>query len=160
MKKIKEFSDGSYVGYDRGSFDDWCVYLVNVDKTRKAPFDKDYFNQLKILSGTYGSKRLYDDYIKIYDATKKTVDKNVLNSITNIANTYGTDALSIDKIFTIIYLAMISEEQKAYTKLGKRIKRLAIHMILTENETVDYSANFMKKMGWQKIDKLCKERNF
>ena len=25
---IKSFVDGSYLEYDRGSFDDWCVYLT------------------------------------------------------------------------------------------------------------------------------------
>lgn len=55
---------------------------------------------------------------------------------------------------------MVAEENKAYTRLGKRIKRLGVHIYLIDNESLDYSVNFMKGMGWRQIDKLCKERGF
>ena len=57
-------------------------------------------------------------------------------------------------------MTMVAEENKAYTRLGKRIKRLGVHIYLIDNESLDYSVNFMKGMGWRQIDKLCKERGF
>ena len=63
-------------------------------------------------------------------------------------------------IFSILYLAMISEENKKNTKLGKRIKRLGIYSLLKENKSVEESATFMKKMKWREIDKMCIERGF
>jgi hypothetical protein len=29
---VTQFSDGSYLEYDKGSFDAWCVYLLCKDK--------------------------------------------------------------------------------------------------------------------------------
>jgi len=159
-KMIKEFNDGSYLEYDRGSFDDWCVYLTKTDGTRKPPRDTDYFQQLKELSNTYGSDQVYKDYVKVYELTGKSVDDNVLNEISEISNKYGEDSLEVDIIFSILYMAMIAEENKAFTRLGKRIKRLGIYKLLIENNSVQQSANFMRGMGWREISDLCNERGF
>ena len=159
-KMIKEFNDGSYLEYDRGSFDDWCVYLTKTDGTRKPPRDTDYFQQLKELSNTYGSDQVYKDYVKVYELTGKSVEDNVLNEISKISNNYGEDSLEVDIIFSILYMAMIAEENKAFTRLGKRIKRLGIYKLLIENNSVQQSANFMRGMGWREISDLCNERGF
>ena len=157
---IKKFNDGSYLEYDRGSFDDWCVYLTKTDGTRKPPRDTDYFQQLKELSNTYGKNRVYEDYVKVYELTGKSVEDNVLNEISKISNNYGEDSLEVDIIFSILYMAMIAEENKAFTRLGKRIKRLGIYKLLIENNSVQQSANFMRGMGWREISDLCNERGF
>lgn len=114
---------------------------------RRAPLDRDYFNQLQNFAGQYGVNRIYNDYVQVYNLVGKTVDDSDLDKITNIALNYGDDALELDKIFSILYMAMIAEERKAFTKLGKRIKRLGIHKLLIEGCTVQESANFMKGMG-------------
>ncbi len=54
----------------------------------------------------------------------------------------------------------IAEERKAGTRLGKRIKRLGIHMLLIENTPVQEAANFMRGMRWRDIARLCEERGF
>lgn len=159
-EKIKEFYDGSYLEYDRGSFDEWCVYLTRPNQNRKPPLDIDYFQQLKDYAARYGVDTIYNDYVKVYDLTGKEFEPIVLRKISNIASSYGDDALELDIIFTILYMAMIAEEKKAYTRLGKRIKRLGIHKLLIENYSVKSSANFMRGMGWRDIDALCKERKF
>ena len=66
----------------------------------------------------------------------------------------------MDILFSTLYMTMISEEQKQYTKLGKRIKRLGVYALLKENKTALEAAEFMKGMNWREIDKLCKERGF
>ena len=159
-KMIKKFNDGSYLEYDRGSFDDWCVYLTKTNGTRKPPRDTDYFQQLKELSNTYGKNRVYEDYVKVYELTGKSVEDNILNEISEISNNYGEDSLEVDIIFSILYMAMIAEENKAFTRLGKRIKRLGIYKLLIENNSVQQSANFMRGMGWREISDLCNERGF
>lgn len=145
--KIKDFPDGAFLEYDRGQFDDWCVYMNQPNGLRRAPLDRDYFNQLQNFAGQYGVNRIYNDYVQVYNLVGKTVDDSDLDKITNIALNYGDDALELDKIFSILYMAMIAEERKAFTKLGKRIKRLGIHKLLIEGCTVQESANFMKGMG-------------
>lgn len=157
---IKSFSDGSFLEYDRGSFDDWCVYLTNKDGRRKPPRDVDYFRQLKELAKTYGVERIYNDYICVYELTGKLVEKDVLDEISRIALPYMDDALIVDIILSILYMAMIAEERKKNTRLGKRIKRLGIYVLLIENRSVGEAANFMRGMGWREIDTLCRERGF
>lgn len=55
---------------------------------------------------------------------------------------------------------MIAEEQKQFTRLGKRIKRLGIHMLLLESKSVHEAANFIRGMGWRDIATHCDERGF
>lgn len=157
---IKRFSDGSFLEYDRGSFDDWCVYLTNTYGNRKPPRDTDYFRQLKELADKYGAESVYRDYVRVYNLTGKQVERPALMAISKIAASYGSDALAVDVIFSILYMAMIAEEQKKNTHLGKRIKRLGIHALLIEGRGVGEAANFMRGMAWQKIARLCEARGF
>lgn len=159
-QRIKSFSDGSFLEYDRGSFDDWCVYLTKSDGSRKPPRDVDYFEQLSRLADEYGAERVYRDYVRVYDLTGKQVEKAGLVKISQIAASYGSDALEVDVIFSILYMAMIAEERKKFTRLGKRIKRLGIHKLLLEDCGVGEAANFMRGMGWREIAALCRERGF
>ena len=57
-------------------------------------------------------------------------------------------------------MAMIAEERKQYTRLGKRIKRLGIYKLLIEKSNIYEAANFMRGMNWKDIDELCKNRGF
>lgn len=157
---IKVFSDKSKLEYDKGSFDDWCVYYTNAAGIRKPPKDTDYFEFLLNLANKYTIEKVYSDYVQVYNWTGKQLSQGVLDSIRSLSATYGDDALAVDVVFTILYMAMIAEERKAYTKLGKRIKRLGIHALLKEGVSVDKAANFMRGMGWREIDKLCRERGF
>ena len=159
-QRIKTFSDGSFLEYDRGNFDDWCVYLTKSNGLRRPPRDTDYFSQLLQLSQKYGVKKIYSDYVKVYEVTGKQILNSSLSSISAISVTYQEDALSVDIIFSILYMAMIAEEQKQFTRLGKRIKRLGIHMLLFERKSVHEAANFMRGMGWRDIAVLCDERGF
>lgn len=157
---IKKFVDGSFLEYDRGSFDDWCVYFTQPSGSRRPPRDTDYFSALKSYAAKYGVQKIYDDYVLVYELTGKRVEAEPLRQITEISRWYDQDALQIDIIFSILYMAMIAEEQKKNTRLGKRIKRLGIYALLIENKTVSEAANFMRGMGWKEIDGLCRQRGF
>jgi len=157
---IQYFSDGSYLEYDRGRIDEWCVYLVESNGSRRPPLDIDYFSDIKSLSVKYGVKSLYSAYVYVYENTGKEVNQNGLDAAEKASSNFGEDRLKLHKIFTILYMAMIAEENKRYTKLGKRIKRLGIYKLLYENATVDKAANFMRGMGWRDIDDLCRKRGF
>jgi len=159
-RKIKQFSDGSFLEYDKGSIDDWCVYLTNSADVRVAPRDVDYFATLKSLASQFGAKKVYEDYTKVYDWTKATVDDQTLGDISLLAASYGTSALLVDTVFSILYLAMIAEENKKNTRLGKRIKRLGIYKLIIEDKSAYEAANFMRGMKWKEIDELCKKCGF
>ena len=159
---VKTFQDGSYLEYADGNFDQWCVYMVNpAKKFRRPPLDVDYFGFLLEQSKTFGAQKIYDDFVAFYNLTRKQVEKSVLEYIDHIAAVgYGEKYLEFAKIYTILYMGMLAEENKAYTKLGKRIKRLGMHMLLLEGQPVAYAANFMRGMNWRQIDAMCKERGF
>ena len=159
-RRIKSFSDGSRLEYGRGSFDDWCVYFTKADGSRKPPRDKDYFARLKRLADKYGDERIYRDYVRVYDRTGKQVERSGLTTISRIAASYGDDAPEVDVVFSILYLTMIAEERKKFTRLGKRIKRLGIHKLLLEDCGVDEAAHFMRGMDWREIAALCRKRGF
>lgn len=159
-QRIKEFENGAYLEYDSGSFDSWCVYLVNANGVRKAPRDVEYFASLKNYAQKYGTNKIYADYVRIYNLTGNRIDNRVLQEISDISNEYPEDAIDINIIYSILYMAMIAEEKKEKTRLGKRIKRIGIHKLLIENCSVYTSANFMRGMGWREIDALCRERGF
>jgi len=144
---IKEFENGTFLEYDRGGFDDWCVYFTDTNGTRKPPRDVDYFKQLTELAEKYSVEKVYTDYVQVYNLTGKEVEQPALAEISRISASYGRDALDVDVIFSILYMAMIAEERKKYTRLGKRIKRLGIYKLLIEKRSVYEAANFMRGMG-------------
>ena len=160
MGIIKTFSDGSSLKYDRGKFDDWCVYLTKLDGSSKPPRDTDYFKQLQEFAQTHGTEKVYGDFVSVYNMTGKQVEESTLTVISSISSTYGNDANAVDVILSILYMAMIAEERKVNTRLGKRIKRLGIYKLLIEGESVYEAANFMRGMGWRDIAELCKARGF
>lgn len=157
---IKTFADNSFIEYDQGKFDKWCVYYTSANGVRTAPKDTDYFRKLKELSQKYGAMRLYSDYVNLYNMTGKELEDYKLKFITDMASAYGKDSLAVDVIFSILYVAMISEEKVTYTKLGKRIKRLGVHLLLLEDAPVGYAANIMRGKKWYEIDADCRERGF
>lgn len=160
-EKIREFNDGSVLEYNRGSFDEWCVFLTRPGQIAKPPRDIDYFNQIVDYGRHYGNDKVYTDYCKIYDVTEKSIDSGVFKLIDDIASGYDNEhSLEVAIVFSVLYMAMIAEERKANTKLGKRIKRLGIHAILKEKMDIYRAANFMKGMKWRDIDQLCKVRGF
>lgn len=75
-QRINDFQDGSYLEYDKGNFDDWCVYLVTPNGTRTAPRDMDNFRQLKHYAEKYGADALYRDFVQVYDLTGTTLEAN------------------------------------------------------------------------------------
>lgn len=156
---VKTFIDNSHLEFDRGGFDDWCVYYVDDSGNKHPPLDKDYFRLLKIMADRYGARQVAD-FVNIYNNTGKVVNATVLNLIDGLANSYGQDSLRVNKLFTTLYMAMIAEENYPNTRLGRRIKRLGVYELLFSNREITDAADFMRDMGWREIDKLCRQRGF
>ena len=161
MKHIKDFSDGSYVEYDKGRFDDWCIFLKRPDRDRLAPTDVQYFTRLSLLINKYGKKKLYNDFVEIYNQTSEIIDTKLLDQISSIAVTYRKeDELRMDIIFTILYAGMVAEENKKNAILKKRIKRLGMYQVLIEGKTPQLAANFSKGKKWRELEAECQKRFF
>lgn len=52
VRKINQFSHGGFIEFDKGSFDNWCVYVTRANGERFAPTDIQYFSRLKTLATT------------------------------------------------------------------------------------------------------------
>lgn len=159
-KTITTFSDGSYLEYDQGTFDAWCVYLTRPGEDRKAPRDQDYFQQLAAYGTRYGYETIYLDFVALYERTSKQLDLTVFDYIKELTLKYKEDALNIAIDFSIMYMGMIAEENKARTRLGKRIKRLGVYQVLTDRIPVHEAANFSKGKGWKDLDMICLSKGF
>lgn len=157
---IAEFSDGSYVEYADGNFDGWCVFVNRPDAGKYNPKDSDYFQELIDLGKRYGFERVYGDFVKIYDLTTKKVEEPVLERINEIGSSYGEDSFEVSLVFTVIYSTMIAEENKAKTRLGKRIKRLGIHQALIEKIPAEDAAKFSHGKKWRDLSATCNAKGF
>lgn len=160
MRTIKQFSDKSTLEYDKGSFDSWCVYLRKPGGVRDARRDKDYFQELLDLGKKYGNLRVYSDFVEIYDRTNKEIEGKAATKIAELVNSYPQeDRLKVDVTLWTLYATMIAEENKGQP-LGKRIKRLGVHMLLVDNRSVGESANFAKGKHVPELDALCRKHGF
>ncbi|MDD2279918.1 MAG: hypothetical protein PHD06_01015 [Bacteroidales bacterium] len=157
---VKTVLDGSIIEFDKGSFDDWCVYLTRKGESRFAPKDIQYFTELDKLGHKYGHKRLYDDFVKIYELTNSKINKELLTKISDIASTYNADSIVADIWFTVIYAGMVAEENKEFAILKKRVKRLGMHQLLIERESPSFAANFSKGKKWNELDVIMKDKGF
>lgn len=157
---IKRFSDGSFLEFAQGSFDGWCVYVTTPKGQRRPPRDRNYFSFLKRLGERFDPQQVYHDFVRVYQQTGKTVDQEVFTLIADISAAYAPYSLRVEQVLSVLYMAMIAEENKAHTKLGRRIKRLGVHCLLLEGMPVEEAADFTRGMPWQDIAALCEARGF
>ena len=157
---IRFFIDGSCLEYDKGAFDDWCVYLTRPNVKRYAPKDFQYFKRLSEYGVKYGHNILYQDFVKIYNLTTKKLDNSVFDYIDKLCEKYGSDAINIAIDFSIIYMGMVAEENKAFTKLGKRVKRLGVHQVLVDKLNYNDAASFSRGKKWYDISEECNQKGF
>jgi hypothetical protein len=156
---VKRCADGSTVEFDRGRFDDWCVYVRRPGRERVAPRDIDYFAELKTLHAQFPG--LHDDFIAVFTATGKTIDTVVSQRISELAETYPAPLRAdVEVLLATLHAAMMAEENRANAPLDKRIKRLGVHQVLLERMPVEEAANFSRGKPWRELDQLCAARGF
>ncbi len=120
-EEVKQFTDGSRLEFDWGSFDPWCVYMVSQPGKRRALRHADLFADASYLAGKYGLGLFYEQhFVYLYDQTTKDwsipAAKRLLDDITNFAVHYGpADCMRADKTLTGLYATMVAEESKENT---------------------------------------------
>lgn len=157
---IATFADGGRLEFDRGAFDDWCVFLTRLRAPRHPPRDVDYFATMRALANRHGPRRVYRDFVAVYDGTTRAVDAEVVRRIAALAHDYGEDALEFAVMLTTIYAGMVAEENKANAKLGKRVKRLGVYQILRFDMPVAVAANHSRGKPWREIARECEAYGF
>ena len=160
LRKINNFSNGGFIEFDTGNFDDWCVFVTKSTGERFVPTDVYYFSRLKMLGEKYGLQKIYDDFVVIFNRTTKNIDPVVFNLISSLSEFYKEDSVEIEIWFNVLYAGMIAEENKQNAILKKRIKRLGMHQVLIDDLEPEFAANFSKGRKWRDLNKLMKSKGF
>ena len=166
---VKSFPGGTSIGFTEGKFDRWCVQERVFVWTRR-PTDAGCFARLLELAQRYGTDKVMADFVTVYDATgvkpprgDLLPSEQVLDLITRLSAAYGSspgDDVRADRLFTTLYLTMIAEENKARAVLGKRIKRLGVHLVLMEGRTPEEAAAFPTGKKAAELSALCQSYGF
>mgnify|MGYP006307581617 CR=1 FL=1 len=159
-RRINKFSNGGFLEFDTGSFDDWCVYVIRKSGERFAPTDVQYFSRLKKLAKVHGTQKIYDDFTVVFNRVTKEVDARIFNLIFLLSRYYNSNQLEMEIWLGVLYASMVAEENKKNARLGKRIKRLGMHQVLIEGMAPEEAAAFSKGKKWRDLDKLMKAKGF
>jgi hypothetical protein len=119
-----------------------------------------YFERLVVLAKKHSRQKIYRDFITLFDKTGTAIDNMVLEWIKIISKPYGEDRIEIRKWFTVMYAAMVAEENKAHPKLGKRIKRLGVYQVLILQKSVLHVVNYSRGRKWYELDEVMKWYGF
>ncbi len=158
---IKNLRNNRQIVFDTGKFDDWCVYVVESNGVKKAPFDSTYFHDLHIISQQYQNNKVYNDFVAIYDLTGKSVSPTVIALIDNIVVSYNLDhQVLIEQWFAVLYAGMIAEENKTNAILKKRVKRLGMHQVLVLGMPANEAAKFSYGKKWRDLDAIMRPYGF
>ena len=156
---FRTFSDGEAIGFGKGRIDNFCVYH-RIEGLTRAPLDTEYFDFLEGLSRSHSAKKVYRRFVSLYEFVKKEVSGDARQLIDKISSDFPKEYRACQTYFTILYLAMVAEENYPETKLGKRLKRLGVHQILIEGMEVRAAANWSRGRPWREIADECERRGF
>ena len=157
---VKRLADDTILFFAEGTFDSWCVFEVKGDNEPNPPRDNEYFQELKYLAGKHTIEKVWNVFSRIYNGmAKKLPNKEMCRGITQLANVFPGDELFADRLFTILYMAMLAEEKRKGTRLGRSIQALGVHQVIIEGMAPEDAAEFSKGLPWREIAALCKERN-
>ncbi len=157
-RHISTFANIS-IFYDKGSFDNWCVYIRKAG-SYYAPKDTEYFARLRQLSENHTATKIYEDFIRIFHQTTSEINSETLSLIESLSKNYRDDATEVRLWFTVIYAGMVAEENKANKILGKRIKRLGVYQVLILQRSPEHAANYGRGRKWKYLDEIMQVYGF
>lgn len=158
---IKNLANNRSIIFGKGKFDDWCVYIVESNGHKKAPFDETYFSDLYQISQKYVNNKVYNDFVQIYNLTTQQIDESVLHLIDTIVKTYKEeDQILVEQWMTVLYAGMIAEENKNKAILKKRVKHLGMYQVLILGIPAKEAAKFSYGKPWRELDSIMREYGF
>ena len=147
------------VYFSAGKFDNYCVY-VKKNNTVFAPRDTKYFTFFQSLAQDYGKEKIYADFLIVYVNTTNKIEPNVISLIKKISKTYNEiDREQVELWLTVIYYAMVAEENKENAVLKKRIKALGMYQTLILDMPPEQAAKYSYGKNWKELDKIMKSFN-
>ncbi len=160
LREIKRLRNGTVFSYGMGSYDEWCVYESNPEVRAKRVGDYDYFKKIRELGNIYEISDVFNTFCSIYNRTTAEIDEDILKDISETCEQYEDDYDKAEYAFCLLYLSMVSEMNKEYSKLGKRVKGLGIHQLLFQKMKIHDIANFTKGKKWFEVAAACEQYGF
>lgn len=160
LREIKRLRNGTVFSYGMGSYDEWCVYESNPEVRAKRVGDYDYFKKIRELGEIYGRAEVFEDFYDVYENTGADVNNKTLSYISRFCEKYHDDYDKAEYAFCLLYMSMVSEMNKEYSRLGKRVKGLGIHQLLFQKMKIHDIANFTKGKKWFEVAAACEQYGF
>jgi hypothetical protein len=151
MKVLRIFEDGQQLVFQRGKFDDYLVSFYKDGKHINSPTDIQFFDFALSLGDNQAVWKLLYEIAK---SITKTTEFSELD-IPTLNNT-----LKEKKFFSAYAAAIIAEERRARTKLGKRVKLLGYYQVLVLGYNPQIAANWSREKKWWEIASECKKYGF
>lgn len=159
-QRLFTFSNKGYIEFGSGNFDDWCVFVTKPNGEKFAPSDEKCFKRLKSLGEKFGFQNVYDDFVVVFNRTTSEIDNEIFKLISYLSQFYKEDHQVMEIWLSVLYAAMVAEENKENAILKKRIKRLGLHQVLLEDWAPRDAAKYSKGVSWKKLDEKMNERGF
>lgn len=164
---ITAFDDSTYLCFTRGAFDDWRVTFLNSEgKQVYSPKDTAFFDYFLSLI-KYGNTG--QEIFNIIKRMSKRISKNMeidfdhlrkdIHKCAEELHIPEEEELKFEKAMMSVLAAMLSEEKKAFTKLGKKLKLLGLHQVLIGKMEPKIAANWSRGKSWQEILKEYRKLN-
>jgi hypothetical protein len=164
---ITAFDDSTYLCFTRGAFDSWRVTFLNSEgKQTYSPKDTAFFDYFLSLT-EYGNTRR--EIFNIIKRMSKKISKGMEVDFDHLKKDIykyaeelhipEEEQLKFEKAMMSVLAAMLSEEQKAFTKLGKKLKLLGLHQVLIGKMEPKVAANWSRGKPWQEILKEYDQLN-
>lgn len=156
---ITAFDDRTYLCYTRGAFDNWRVtFLDSEGKQETSPKDTAFFDYFLSLMA-YGNtgREIFNIIKRMSKKISKGMDidfdhlKDEIYEYAEELSIPEEEKLRFEKAMMSVLAAMLSEEQKAFTKLGKKLKLLGLHQVLIGKMDPKIAANWSRGKPWREI---------
>ncbi len=152
---IHTFPDCSQLTFGKGPSADWAIYMKRPNQRSKESTMADCILGLNALGERYGGERLYSNFLQIYDLATTEICDEVFSTIYSIAQEYSSDLMDVMLLFSEIYAHMVALENNADVKGGKIRCRLAVYMLLMEDQDAKFVTTFVRKAKKDDIDNIC-----
>lgn len=160
LREVKRLRNGTVFSYGMGSYDEWCVYESNLEVRAKRVGDHDYFKKIRELGNIYEISDVFKTFCSIYNRTTTEINENILKDISETCEQYEDDYDKAEYAFCLLYLSMVAEMNKEYSRLGKRVKGLGIHQLLFQKMKIHDIANFTRGKKWFEVAAACERYGF
>lgn len=156
---IIPFQDSTFLAYTRGQFDNWRVtFMTKEGKAMESPRDTYFFDYyLSLATPQVSTKKIFNALKHLSRHIRKdspTEFEYLREEVVSVANQLlipSEHHLRFEKATMSLLAAMLSEEKKKFTKLGKKLKILGLYQVLVQGMAPEKAANWSRGKAWKDI---------